>query len=184
MADYDEKKAFDMASKMGENATQEDIENVEQNMSKMNRGPLAKIWDKVTKLWAAFKSPNTPTSLKVIIIGGLIYMISPIDLIPDPVPVFGLLDDVGVITYVFLKFLALGMVVSASIKLVKINEENIRIEMKKRRLEKLIIENIKNANECGGYGLKKDGTEEYLTFESSNGISEEIYEGRVLYAMY
>src|SRR3990172_4295833 len=41
---------------------------------------------------------------KAIVVGALIYFISPIDTIPDLVPLFGYLDDLGVIT-ALLKFL-------------------------------------------------------------------------------
>lgn len=41
---------------------------------------------------------------KAIVVGALIYFITPIDAIPDLVPLFGYLDDLGVITAV-LKFL-------------------------------------------------------------------------------
>lgn len=102
---YDEQEAQDMAANYGRNASEADIENVQKNMDKMNRGPLAKVWDKVITLWEAFKSPDTPTVQKAMIIGGLIYMVSPIDLIPDVIPILGLTDDVGVIGMVFNQFM-------------------------------------------------------------------------------
>ena len=106
--DFDEEEAAGMAAKMGANATEADIQNVAEKMDSMNKGPLAKVWDKVVQLWDAFKSPDTPKSLKAIIIGGLIYMVSPIDLIPDFIPVAGLLDDAGVIGIVFSQFIRLA----------------------------------------------------------------------------
>ena len=36
---------------------------------------------------------------KAIIIGSLGYLISPLDLIPDYIPVIGLMDDIGVLTW-------------------------------------------------------------------------------------
>ena len=105
--DFDEHEAQKMAEKYGRNASEADVENVQKNMDKMNRGPLAKIWDKVVTLWEAFKSPDTPASLKALIIGGLIYMVSPIDLIPDVIPVLGLTDDAGIIGLVFNQFMKL-----------------------------------------------------------------------------
>ncbi len=98
---FDEEKAIEMAKKMGENATPNDVQIVAENIDSMKKGPLEKVWDKVTELWNAFRSPNTPTSLKLFIIGALIYMVSPIDIVPDSIPFFGLLDDVAVITYAF-----------------------------------------------------------------------------------
>lgn len=45
------------------------------------------------RLWFALRHPDAPTWLKVGTVGVLLYVISPIDLIPDVVPVLGLVDD-------------------------------------------------------------------------------------------
>ena len=115
--DFDEEEAAGMAAKMGANATEADIQKVAENMDSTKKGPLVKVWDKVVQLWDAFKSPDTPKSLKAIIIGGLIYMVSPVDLVPDVIPVFGLLDDAGVIGIVFSQFVRLAgsMAIGAAI---------------------------------------------------------------------
>lgn len=136
MKDFDEDEAFGMAAEYGKNASEDDIKNVEQNMGKMNRGPLAKVWDKVVQLWNAFRSPDTPLWMKSVIIGALIYMVSPIDVIPDVIPVLGLADDASVIGLAFsqlVRMLGMTAVVAAVIKvselsyeliLEKINEKN------------------------------------------------------------
>ncbi|MCM4157662.1 DUF1232 domain-containing protein [Gramella sp. AN32] len=43
------------------------------------------------------KHPGTPFSAKIILFGTLAYALSPIDLIPDFIPVLGLLDDLLII---------------------------------------------------------------------------------------
>ena len=194
--DYDEAAAADMAARMGKNATEADIENVANKMDSMNKGPLAKVWDKVTQLWEAFKSPETPASLKAIIIGGLIYMVSPVDLIPDVIPVVGLLDDAGVIGLVFSQFLrfagkaAVGAAVGAAIgftinivvkgvlTLKKLIEE-LRKELEKRKLGKKIKANIKSKNckevEAGLYD--EDDNEVGTATVEADSISDELYEG-------
>lgn len=70
-------------------------------LMKMNRGPIKKIWTQVLKLWTSVRDPKTDKALKALGIGALLYLISPIDVIPDLIPVLGLTDDVGVIAYAF-----------------------------------------------------------------------------------
>jgi uncharacterized membrane protein YkvA (DUF1232 family) len=53
----------------------------------------AKIKIMLIALWRLFKHPQTPRSAKWMAIAVLAYAISPIDLIPDFIPVIGLLDD-------------------------------------------------------------------------------------------
>jgi len=101
MKDFKQKKALKKAQEYGEKASPQDIDNVSENMDKMKKGPLVKVWDKVTQLWNAFNNPKVPGKYKAIIIGSLIYMISPIDIIPDTVPGAGLIDDAFVIASVF-----------------------------------------------------------------------------------
>ena len=49
--------------------------------------------------------PNTPLAGKAIAIAiaALVYLLSPVDAIPDPIPLVGLTDDVGVLTLAFAK---------------------------------------------------------------------------------
>jgi uncharacterized membrane protein YkvA (DUF1232 family) len=48
-------------------------------------------------LWKLFRHPQTPRAAKWLAIVVVAYAVSPIDLIPDFVPVLGLLDDVVLI---------------------------------------------------------------------------------------
>ena len=80
-----------------------------------------KFWDKVMKygkqagkttvyysllLFYAAKSPEIPKSTKLIIVGALSYLIFPIDLIPDFIPVVGLADDASVIAAAVFKVIS------------------------------------------------------------------------------
>ena len=47
--------------------------------------------------WFAFRHPGTPWLAKAILIAVLLYAASPIDIIPDFIPFFGMLDDIVVI---------------------------------------------------------------------------------------
>ena len=48
-------------------------------------------------LWKLFKHPDTPKPARWIAIAVIAYALSPIDLIPDFIPVLGLLDDVIIV---------------------------------------------------------------------------------------
>ena len=52
------------------------------------------------QLWDYFNSGNVSGTEKVLIVAALLYLISPVDLIPDTIPFAGLLDDAGVATLV------------------------------------------------------------------------------------
>lgn len=51
------------------------------------------IKKETTALYYAYKDPRCPTSAKVVAIATVAYALSPIDLIPDFIPVLGYLDD-------------------------------------------------------------------------------------------
>ncbi len=46
------------------------------------------------KLWWALRDPRAPGWLKIATAGLVIYLLSPIDLLPDAIPFIGVLDDV------------------------------------------------------------------------------------------
>lgn len=97
------------------NASEADIAKIAKNLDKMKKGPIAKIWDYVTSLWQMIKDPNVAWGSKALGIGSLLYLVSPLDAIPDFVPFLGLTDDVGVIT---------AVVTSLSIALSKYKKNN------------------------------------------------------------
>lgn len=84
-------------SKSEKNANPKDIEKVDKKIGNMQKGDLKKIWDKVMLLWDMTKDPKVAWESKAMAVGALIYTISPIDAIPDIVPILGLSDDAGVI---------------------------------------------------------------------------------------
>jgi uncharacterized membrane protein YkvA (DUF1232 family) len=64
---------------------------------------LAVIWaalrGDLKLLWRALRHPASPGWLKLGVAGLLLYLLFPIDLIPDFIPVLGAVDDVLVLTF-------------------------------------------------------------------------------------
>ena len=56
-------------------------------------GRLLQFRAELMILWRAFMAPETPVWLKGLMLVVPLYLISPLDLIPDFIPVLGLLDD-------------------------------------------------------------------------------------------
>ena len=50
-------------------------------------------------LWLAFRHPRTPWYAKAVLVLVLLYLMSPVDLIPDVIPVLGMLDDLLVLGF-------------------------------------------------------------------------------------
>jgi uncharacterized membrane protein YkvA (DUF1232 family) len=58
---------------------------------------LALLWTLIRgdarRLWRALQHPQAPLWLKLGVLGIVVYVVSPIDLIPDLVPLLGIADD-------------------------------------------------------------------------------------------
>lgn len=92
-----QKKALKKSQELGEHATEKDVQNLDSKLPAMKKGVIVKVWDKVLFLWEQVKNPEIPLSLKITIVGALLYLVLPIDVLPDYIPGFGLLDDFAVI---------------------------------------------------------------------------------------
>jgi uncharacterized membrane protein YkvA (DUF1232 family) len=90
----------------GERETKEKINFVEENLwEKLERvGKKISFAKDILALVRYMRDPIVSWHRKAIVVGALIYFISPVDAIPDIAPLVGYLDDLGVITAV-LKFL-------------------------------------------------------------------------------
>ncbi len=64
---------------------------------------LAVIWTALRfdlkLLWRALRHPQSPGWLKLGVAGLCLYLISPIDLVPDFIPFLGAVDDVLIVTF-------------------------------------------------------------------------------------
>ena len=86
------------AFKIFEKLKNEDINKIDENiLYKLNKGSLKKVWDKVVKNIEIIRNPSVPSHIKAIAIGALLYVIIPIDAVPDFIPFGGLVDDAAVI---------------------------------------------------------------------------------------
>jgi uncharacterized membrane protein YkvA (DUF1232 family) len=71
-----------------------------------NKGPVGEVWRYLTALIRLTRAyfnrqyTDVPWQTIVLAISALIYFVSPIDLIPDFIPVAGYIDDVAVISFV------------------------------------------------------------------------------------
>ncbi len=71
-----------------------------------NRGPLGEVWSYLTALFRVLRAyirgeyRDIPWGSIVLVTVGIIYFVSPIDLIPDVIPVIGFIDDSLVIAFV------------------------------------------------------------------------------------
>ncbi|HUS19640.1 MAG TPA: DUF1232 domain-containing protein [Terriglobales bacterium] len=71
-----------------------------------NRNALARVWDDVTalvrliKAWAQGRYRSIPWRSVSLAIAALLYLLSPLDGLPDFIPGLGLLDDVFIVTWV------------------------------------------------------------------------------------
>ena len=70
------------------------------------RGPLARLWTdlqtsvRLTRAWARHEYRDVSRGTIVLVLGGLLYFISPIDAIIDAIPVLGYIDDAAVLGWV------------------------------------------------------------------------------------
>ena len=76
----------------------EDFYQKPQSFTKTIISQLA-YW--VLVIYYALQSPTFPTKDKAKIVGALAYLILPIDLIPDTIPVAGILDDAALLFALF-----------------------------------------------------------------------------------
>lgn len=71
------------------------------------KGPVGDVWEKLQLLfsifgdWTSGKYRKIPVKSLLMIIGGILYFVSPVDAVTDFLPVAGFLDDATIIALVF-----------------------------------------------------------------------------------
>ena len=74
-----------------------------EKISRIAKRAGAKLVYAALLLYYTLQSDKVSTADKAIIIGALGYLISPLDVIPDAIPIAGLTDDLAVVIYVLKK---------------------------------------------------------------------------------
>jgi len=80
------------------------------NKANKKQGILADVWDNIQLLfglvgdWSKGKYTEVPIKTIIMLIASIVYFVSPVDAIPDLVPVAGFLDDAGVLAFVLESF--------------------------------------------------------------------------------
>jgi uncharacterized membrane protein YkvA (DUF1232 family) len=106
MAEFTEEQAEEEFSKYSKNVSEEDVSGVldkEDEILGKAHGPLEKFAQNMKLLFSVVKDyangsyREVPWLTIAAIVGSLIYVFSPIDLIPDFIPVLGLTDDAAVL---------------------------------------------------------------------------------------
>jgi len=92
MADKrNEEEDTDMGSAL---TTQEIVDDTQEEMATDNPGFWREVWQQTRLVFRLLRDPEVPFYLKFVPFVGLLYVIMPIDLISDFVPVMGQLDDI------------------------------------------------------------------------------------------
>jgi len=113
LEDFGELKELDFGNRkretegnLDEEDVQKKIEFVDENLwGKLEKsGKRISFAKDIMALYRYMKDPFVKWYRKAIVVAALIYFIVPIDTIPDITPLFGYLDDLGVIT-ALLKYL-------------------------------------------------------------------------------
>lgn len=97
--DNQQGKMMRIISQIGENEAHK--KEVDRNAKKLSYfEKLGSEWKKrITLLTKVIRSSKLTTMDKLVAYGALFYLITPFDLIPDHIPVIGLLDDFGILGF-------------------------------------------------------------------------------------
>jgi uncharacterized membrane protein YkvA (DUF1232 family) len=71
----------------------------QQSKQTTNFGALGELARTARLVWRLLNDPRVPILPKLIIPGVVLYVLSPIDLIPDLIPIAGQLDDVAILFF-------------------------------------------------------------------------------------
>jgi uncharacterized membrane protein YkvA (DUF1232 family) len=96
-----------------------------------------RIKQQVMLLWAAYQHPECPAYVKILIYFIVLYALSPIDLIPDFIPILGYLDEailLPILITVALKLIPQHVIDLANQELIKQEKQNTKEKSPKPKL--------------------------------------------------
>ena len=99
-------------NKRAKNISREDIEDMlgKENKAKElseKAGFLSQYWEDIKTSFAMIRDwfsggyDKVPTRMVVSLIGAILYFLSPLDIIPDWIPMAGFIDDAAILAFVF-----------------------------------------------------------------------------------
>jgi len=106
-----DEQAAEQAKKYSKKVSEDDVADMVDKEEKMKGyfrkvEPLKKYWDDVCDVFSLLKDrvtgvyTETPWSTIAALTGALLYVLSPLDLIPDFIPLAGFVDDAAVFAFV------------------------------------------------------------------------------------
>ena len=176
MKNVEENKTFKKAIEKSENVV-DNKKRVDSILEKTMK-KLTKVKDRtkefkdnlsvavsLVKDWLKGNYKEVPKKTIIYLIGAFIYFLMPIDMIPDFIFKFGLLDDIAVLNFV------LGAFIEDIENYKKFKEKN-QNEPKENQLEKEIKEEIENINK------EHENASEILMNVSDKELSENYKKGK------
>ncbi|HEY9701994.1 MAG TPA: YkvA family protein [Allocoleopsis sp.] len=82
----------------------EDIKEIESKLVNMQKKAVSTVWDKIQLLQKMMQDNEVSWQSKALAIATLLYLVSPIDAIPDIIPFAGFTDDIALIIAVVASF--------------------------------------------------------------------------------
>lgn len=86
-----DEKGVEMESSL---TTQEIVEETQESLQGKEPGFWREVWQQTRLVFRLLRDPEVPIYLKIVPFVGLLYVIMPVDLIPDFLVVMGQLDDI------------------------------------------------------------------------------------------
>jgi uncharacterized membrane protein YkvA (DUF1232 family) len=115
-------------------------------------------------VWGLARDPRTPLGLKALLVAALVYVVVPIDLIPDVVPILGAADDLTVLLLVLDLFISNAPAAVREEHLARAAAGQAMLDADLARLRSLLGDRYDRIRDTlpqllGRYGALRDSTE-------------------------